>query len=110
MIGEEPGHRFILQCEVLDADTIALELHGIDGTLHYSAQAVKAADELNGMHPPLLSLVPGGDRPVYGDVLFHGPEFKEYGRLRGLAKKELADSWPVWVRFHGPMSPGPMMC
>ncbi len=80
------GHRLILQCETVDANTIGLELQGADGILHYSAQAVRASEELAGLHPPLLSLEPWGNRPVYGDVLFHGPEFQGIRAIEGVGE------------------------
>ena len=70
----------------MDAGGISLELRSPDGTLHYSARAEDADEGLVGLHPPLLSLQPWGSRPVYGDVLFHGPQFQVIESIEGVGE------------------------
>jgi NAD(P)-dependent dehydrogenase (short-subunit alcohol dehydrogenase family)/acyl carrier protein len=87
---ETTGHRLVVSCEVVDPTTLVLELRGPDGILHYSANAVEGSENLSGLHPPLLSLQPWGERPVYGDVLFHGPKFQVIQSIEGIGEEGIS--------------------
>ena len=66
--------------------SLALELRGPDGRRHYSATA-QLADRLPvGAGAPTHTL-PAWDGPVYGGVLFHGPDFQVIADVEGVSKE-----------------------
>jgi acyl carrier protein len=84
------GDRFQLSCRQVsngDGATVALELRGIDGRLHYTATARLVVDRAEPVHTtPVLSLEDWGGQPIYdNDVLFHGPAFQVIREVEGLS-------------------------
>ncbi|MDG1483992.1 MAG: SDR family oxidoreductase [Myxococcota bacterium] len=84
------GDRFQLSCRQLsngDGATVALELRGIDGKLHYTATAELVIDRAAPKHTaPTLSLEDWGGKAIYdSDVLFHGPDFQVIREVEGLS-------------------------
>ncbi|MFT5684687.1 MAG: acyl carrier protein, partial [Myxococcota bacterium] len=84
------GDRFQVSCRQLsngDGATVALELRGIDGRLHYTATARLVVDRIAPDHTaPKLSLEDWGGQPIYdSDVLFHGPDFQVLREVEGLS-------------------------
>ena len=83
---------------------IGLELRSSSGTLHYRATATMAESVAKNDAPmPQIAGLKWGDKPIYGDVLFHGTAFQVIesldgvseeglsGRLKGVRKAE----WPI---------------
>ncbi|MEC9465978.1 MAG: SDR family NAD(P)-dependent oxidoreductase [Myxococcota bacterium] len=86
---EDRGDRFqivVMEREGQSGPTLDLALQSLDGTLHYSAE-VELQQDVQAtivVEEPTLKLQPWNDA-VYGDVLFHGPEFQVIRALDGIA-------------------------
>jgi NAD(P)-dependent dehydrogenase (short-subunit alcohol dehydrogenase family) len=86
------GDRFAMRCRQLsngDGAVLGLELRGADGTLHYTATADMAEE-----HDPEVAVAPPTEVPlkpwtaeIYGDALFHGPEFQVIESFEGVGKE-----------------------
>ncbi len=88
------GDRLVLRCRQLsngDGALLALELRGEEDRLHYAATAELTARPRGAAPPtPEVELEDWGDRRVYGDALFHGPDFQVIRSLEGLSTEGIA--------------------
>jgi acyl transferase domain-containing protein/NADP-dependent 3-hydroxy acid dehydrogenase YdfG/acyl carrier protein len=84
------GERFVVKCrpESSDGRSLALELRGVDGALHYTATVEMAALGDRPATPLMRSngsletwALPG---VLYGDLLFHGPDFQVIRGIDGV--------------------------
>jgi hypothetical protein len=73
--------------------TLALELKGADGVVHYRAQAMMTKNPIERRKgsPPSLALQAWGGT-IYGDVLFHGPDFQVISSMEGVSEHGIAAS------------------
>ena len=83
------GDHLVVRCKQVsngDGATLALELLGNDGAKHYTATArmVQLRDEPRSSTPP-PQIDAWGSEPVYGDVLFHGPDFQVIDAVEGVS-------------------------
>ena len=88
------GDGFTLTCRQLkngDGALLEMELKGSDGTLHYRtlADMETRAPEPTTFEAPDLQLEAWTDE-VYGDPLFHGPEFQVIQSLDGVSQDGMA--------------------
>jgi NADP-dependent 3-hydroxy acid dehydrogenase YdfG len=89
------GHAFRLHGREISnghGAEIALELRGHDGHLHYTAVAEMAPESVapRGATAPPAESDPWPYPTVYGDVLFHGPEFQVIRELHGISAEGMA--------------------
>ncbi len=92
---EGKGDRFTLRARMLSnghGAVLALEVLGADGTAHYRAEASMSPDA----SPPRpadstsVDLQAWDERPLYGDVLFHGDRFQVIESLEGVGPQGIA--------------------
>jgi len=87
------GDRFTVACRQLsngDGVVLGLELRGEGGALHYSATAeVGNAQPTAGPAPHVAPLDDWAHPAIYGDVLFHGPDFQVIREIAGISRAGL---------------------
>ena len=86
---EDGGDSLHVKCRQVsngDGATLALELLGADGGRHYTATAKmveRRARPASSSPPPKVD--GWGERAIYGDVLFHGPDFQAIDSVDGVS-------------------------
>jgi len=81
------GDPFTVVCREAGDGRLELELRGVDGTLHYTAAAEFAGTLPHGAAPLPLSGLQRYPRAIYGEELFHGPQFQVIRSVEGVSKE-----------------------
>ncbi len=94
------SERFAVQCRLLSngaGATLALELRGAGGTVHYRCRAhmvacldahAQAAPAAAAPDVDAMALEAWGERAIYdGELLFHGPDFQALQTIDGISAK-----------------------
>ncbi len=88
---DDAGDRLLVVVHQLsngDGALLSLELRSASGTRHYSALArMQEAPVHTHATPARVALKPWGDKPVYGDILFHGPRFQVIRDVQGMSSE-----------------------
>jgi hypothetical protein len=91
---ENGGDRFTLRCRQLkngDGAILEMELRGVGGVLHYRAEADMGRRDVVSARYDLPQLeLEEWTSSIYGDLLFHGPDFQVIHSLDGVSKEGMA--------------------
>lgn len=83
------GDSFVVEL-TREGERVAIRLVGGDGTPHYRASATRARSRAENEGAPAAPAGAWGERPVYGDVLFHGERFQVIDAVDGISDEGAA--------------------